>query len=188
MFWVLSSALGVLLSVTGCGNAQREATEAATNAAQMAISTVQEEAAQYVPEQLAAANNALQGAKEALAKSDYAAALAGAKDAANKARELAASAAAKKTEWAQTWASLNETVPRSLEAIKVRLDAYSRRLPATMDQDQLAAARTRYEQLKQTWSEASASATQAKLGDAIKKSSGMKDALAELKELLGFKS
>jgi len=188
MFWVLSSALGVLLSVTGCGNAQREATEAATNAAQMAISTVQEDAAKYVPEQLAAANHALQGAKEALAKSDYAAALAGAKDAANKARELAASAAAKKTEWAQTWASLNETVPRSLEAIKVRLDAYSRRLPATMDQDQLAAARTRYEQLKQTWSEASASATQGKLGDAIKKSSGMKDALAELKELLGFKS
>ena len=187
-FWTVGSWLGVALLVAGCGNTRRDATEAAINAAQIAVGTVAGEAEKYVPDQLAAANNALQSAKDALAKSDYNGALASARDAANKARELAATAAAKKQEWTQTWASLNESVPKSLDAVKIRLDAYSRRLPATMDPEQLEAAKNQYEQFKQTWSEASAAAAKGNLGGAIKKSSGLKDALAQLEELLGFKS
>lgn len=188
MSWVMCGVLGVALMIAGCGSAQKEATEAAVNAAQTAINSVQSEAAKYVPDQLAGANSALQSAKDALNKGDYAAALAAAKDAAGKARELAAAAAAKKAEWTQAWASMSESMPKSLDAVKAKLDAYSRRLPAGMDPDKLAAAKTQYEQLKQTWADASAAATKGNLGEAIKKSSGLKDLLDQLKEMLGIKS
>jgi len=186
--WVLTGVLGVALLATGCGNAQREATDAAIRAAQTAINTVQADAVKYAPDQLAAANTALQTAKDALAKGDYTAALAAAKDAASKARELAAAAAAKKQEWTQTWASLNESLPKSMEAVKAKLDAYSRHLPAGMDKDKLAEAKAQYEQAKQAWADATATATQGNLGEAIKKSSVLKDVLAQLKEFLGIKS
>jgi len=186
--WMLCGVLGMALIVGGCGSAQKEATEAAVNAAQTAINSVQDEAAKYVPDQLAAANSALQSARDALAKGDYTAALAAAKDAASKAKDLAAAAAAKKAEWTQTWASLNESMPKSMDAVKAKLDAYSRHLPAGMDQEKLATAKTQYQQLKQTWVDATAAATQGNLGDAIKKSSGLKDLLAQLKEMLGIKS
>ena len=188
MSWVLCGVLGVALFAAGCGSAQKEATEAAVNAAQTAINSVQSEAAKYVPDQLSAANNALQSAKDALNKGDYTAALAAAKDAASKAKELAAAAAAKKQEWTQAWTSMSESMPKSLDAVKAKLDADSKHLPAGMDKDKLAAAKTQYEQLKQTWADASAAATQGNLGEALKKSSGLKDILAQLKELLGIKS
>ncbi|HTZ33712.1 MAG TPA: hypothetical protein VMH31_14725 [Methylomirabilota bacterium] len=186
--WVMMGVLGAALWATGCGNAQKEATEAAINAAQTAINTVQADAVKYVPDQVAAANSALQMAKDALAKGDYTAALAAAKDAASKARELAASAAAKKQEWMQTWTSLNESLPKSMDAVKAKLEAYSRHLPAGMDKDKLAEAKTQYEQAKQTWGDATAAATQGNLGEAIKKSSVLKELLAQLKEFLGIKS
>jgi hypothetical protein len=188
MCWVLWGVLGVALLVVGCGNAQKEATDAAINAAQTAIGSVQDEAAKYAPDQLAAANNALQSAKDALAKSDYTAALAAAKDATSKAKELATAAAAKKEEWTKAWASLNQSMPKSMDAVKAKLDAYSRHRPAGLDQDKLAEAKTQYEQLKQTWAEAAAAAAQGNLGDAIKKASGLKEVLTQLMTMLGIKS
>jgi hypothetical protein len=187
MFWALCGVLGAALLALGCGNAQKEATDAAINAAQTAIGSVQDEAAKYVPDQLAAANNALQSAKDALAKSDYTAALAAAKDATSKAKELATTAAAKKEEWTKTWASLNQSMPKSMDAVKAKLDAYARHLPAGLDQDKLAEAKTQYEQLQQTWAEAAAAAAQGNLGDAIKKASGLKEVLMQLMTMLGIK-
>jgi hypothetical protein len=186
--WIVCSVLGGALLAGGCGNAQKDSTEAAINAAQGAINSVQDEAAKYVPEQLQAANNSLQSARDALAKGDYGGALAFAKDATGRTKELAEAAAAKKQEWTQIWASLKETIPRSLEAVKVKLDAYSRRAPAGPDEDKLAEAKMQYERLKQTWAEASGAETQGKLGEAIKKASGLKEALAQLQEKLGLKS
>ena len=188
--WILCAFLGMALLVAGCGNAQKEATEAAINAAQTAINTAQGEAAKYVPDKLQAAQTALQTAKDALAKGDYQAALTAAQDAANKAKDLAAAAAAKKDEWTKGWADMNASMPKSLDAVKAKLDAYSHgtHMPAGLDKTGLADAKTQYEQLKQIWADASASATQGNLGDALKKASAMKDVLAKLAELLGIKS
>jgi hypothetical protein len=128
--WVMGVALGMALLAVGRGNAQKEATDAAISVAQTAINSVQGEAAKYVPDQLAPANSALQSAKDALAKGDYGAAQA-AKDAASKAKELAATAAARKA----AWTSLNESMPKSMDAVKAKLDAYSKgaHMPAGMD-------------------------------------------------------
>jgi hypothetical protein len=188
---VLRGVLGVAaLLVAGCGTAQKEATDAAINAAQTAINSVQSEATKYVPDQLTAANNALQSAKDALANGDYSAALAGAKDAAGKAKDLAAAATAKKQEFTQAWTSLNESMPKSMEAVKAKLDAYSKgaRRPAGVDKDELAEAKEQYEKVKQGWKDASAVATQGNLGDALKKAGGLKEMLDQLKEILGIKS
>ncbi|HEX8872843.1 MAG TPA: hypothetical protein VF758_08760, partial [Candidatus Acidoferrum sp.] len=68
---LLCGVLGMALWIAGCGAAQKEATEAAINAAQTAVNTAQGEAAKYVPDQLQAAQGAIQSAKDALAKGDY---------------------------------------------------------------------------------------------------------------------
>jgi HAMP domain-containing protein len=181
--------VGLVLFV-GCGNAQREATEAAINAAQQAVDSVQVEAAKYVPEELGKAKQALQSARDSLAKGDYQTALASARDAANRARNLAVSAAAKKKEWSDAWNSLNESLPKSMTLVRAKLEAYSRgaRLPEGMDKDGLEQAKAQFERLKQQWTEATSSATQGLLGDAVKKASELKLELADLMARLGIKT
>jgi hypothetical protein len=182
--------LGIVLFVAGCGNAQKEATDAAINAAQTAINAAQTEAAKYVPDQLSAAQAALQSAKDSLAKADYPAALTAAQDAANKAKDLAAAAAAKKAEWTQTWTDVSASMPKSLSEVKSKLDAFSHgaHMRPGMDKSKLTDAKAQYEQLKQSWADASAAATSGNLGDAMNKVAGIKDVLAKLKEMLGIKS
>ena len=85
---------------------------------------------------------------------------------------------------------MSASITKSLEQVKGKLGAYSHgaRLPAGLDKSKLEDARIQYDQLKQGWADASAAATQGNLGDALKKASSLKDALAKLLELLGIKS
>src|SRR5262249_55307198 len=141
--------LWLALILAACGGAQKEATEAALNAAQTALDTVQAEAAKYAPEELHAAQAALQNAREALAKGNYDVALDATKDAARKTRELAASAAAKKQELTKTWTSLSQSARKGMDEVKRRLDAYSHgaKLPPGLDKLQLDDAKAQYQQL-----------------------------------------
>jgi ATP-dependent Clp protease ATP-binding subunit ClpA len=188
--WISVALLGVALIVAGCNHAQKEATEAAINAAQAAINAAQGEAAKYVPDQLQAAQNALQSAKDSVAKGDYQAALNAAQDAANKAKDLAAAAAAKRDEWTKEWADMSNSMPKSLDEIKAKLNAYSHgaHMPTGMDKTTLADAKEQYEKLKQGWADATSTATQGNMADAIKKATDLKGMLAKLKEMLGIKS
>jgi hypothetical protein len=88
------------------------------------------------------------------------------------------------------WTSLAESMPKSMEQIKARLDAYSHgaRMPEGMDKSELATAKDQYALLKQAWTDATAAARQGNLGDAKQKASGIKDMLAKLREMLGIKS
>ncbi len=173
MNWFVCGVLGLAMMLVACGGAQKEATEAAINAAQTAINAASSEAAKYVPDQLKSAQDALQSAKDALAKGDYSAALAAAKDASSKATELVAAAAAKKEELMKTWTSLSESMPKSMEQVKAKLDAYSHgaKMPAGMDKSKLAEAKDQYAQLKQSWADVSATAQQGNLGEAMQKAS-----------------
>ncbi len=189
--WIPAAVLLVAAGVAGCGSAQKEATEAAVNAAQLALSTVQGEAAKYVPDQLKSAEDSLQAAKSAVAKGDYGTALNDAQDATTKAKALVTASAAKKEEWSKTWASLSASAPKSLDQIKARLDAYSRKgakLPDGMDDTSVEAARGQYEALKQTWTDASSAVQRGDLQEAFTKVSRFQESLAKLQELLGIKS
>jgi DNA repair exonuclease SbcCD ATPase subunit len=187
---ILAALLGMALFVAGCDNAQKQATEAAIDAAQAAINAVQDEADKYVPDQLQAAQNALQSAKDSVGKGDYQAALNAARDAADKAKDLATAAAAKRDEWTKEWAQTSTSMPKSLDEIRARLNAYSHgaHMPAGMDQKALDDAKAQYEKLKQGWADATASATHGNIGDAISKATDLKGMIAKLKEMLGIKS
>ncbi len=152
---VLISALGVTLWFGGCGSAQRDATEAALNAAQTAINAAMSTAEKYVPAQAKAAQDALQSAKDSLSKGDYGAALSSAKDAAQKAKDALVAASAKKEEWTNTWNSLNQSAPKTMSEAQARLDAYKKsgKLPKGVDQAQMDAAKAQYDQLKKGWAE-----------------------------------
>jgi DNA repair exonuclease SbcCD ATPase subunit len=187
--WLCCALLGITVIVAACGTAQKDAIDAAINAAQSAINAVQAEAAKYAPDQLQAAQSTLQNAKDELAKGDYPAALSAARDAANKARELASTATSKKDEWTKTWNETSSTVPKTLNQIKAKLDAYAHgaRLPEGMDKSQLDDAKAKYEQLKQSWTDAASQATRGNLRDAMNKIPGIQETLAKLKETLGIK-
>ena len=167
MKWMVSGVLGMAMLAAACGNAQKEATAAAIAAAQSAIMAAQGEAAKYAPDQLKAAQ-----------------------DAAAKAKDLAAAAAAKKDELMKGWNSLNASIPKQMQEVKAKLDAYSHgaKMPAGMDKIKLADAKTQYEQLKQGMADATASFNQGNLADATNRASGLQDLLAKLMEMLGIKS
>ena len=185
----LVCALGIVL-LCGCGTAQREATEAAVNAAQTAINAAKDAADKYVPEQIQAAQDALLTAKDALAKGDYAAALNGAKDAVQKAKDAVAAAAAKKQEWTKTWNSLNAAAPKSLADLQIKMDAYKKygRLPKGVDKEQMDKATGQFDQLKQGWADAQSAYKNGNFADAMKKASLFQEGLQKIKELLGLLS
>ncbi len=188
--WLMRSVLGAALVLGACGAREKQATEAAVNAAESALAAAQGEAAKYAPEELKAAQDALQSAKNAVAKGDYHAALAAAADATNKTKSLAATAAARKDELVKGWNGLSASVPRYLNAIKGRLDVFEKgaRMPAGLDQEKLQSAKQQYERAKQVWSDAAGSAQQGNLGEAMKKASGLKEVLVNLMVLLGIKT
>ena len=186
MLWFV---LGMTLLLAGCRDRQRDATEEAINAAQSALNSVRAEAEKYVPEQLHAAERTLQSARDSLSKGDYRSALAGAREAANKARDMAVSAAGTREEWKKTWNGLNQSLPKSMEQVKNRIDAYSHgaRMPEGLDKDILEETKKEYADLKRRWENAKASAQQGDWGEAIQKSTGLQDAIAKLKEMLRIK-
>jgi hypothetical protein len=187
---LVCSVLGLAMLLAACGGAEKEATEGAINAAQTAINAASSEAAKYVPDQLKSAQDTLRSAKDALAKGDYSSALSGARDATRKASDLVAAAATKKQELMKDWTSMAESMPKSMEQIKARIDAYSHgaRMPEGMDKSVLATAKDQYALLKQAWADATAAAQKGNLGDAMQKASGIKDMLTKLREMLGIKS
>jgi DNA repair exonuclease SbcCD ATPase subunit len=187
---LLVCTLGAALLLGGCGNAQREATEAAVNAAQTAINAATNAAQKYVPDETKAAQDALQSAKDSLAKGEYGAALTKAKQAAQKAKDALSLASAKKEEWTNNWNSLNQSAPKTMSEVQAKLDAYKKsgKLPKGVDQAQMDAARAQYEQLKQSWTDATAAYKSGNIADAMNKVPGLKERLAKLKELLGISS
>jgi len=189
--WIAVGVAGIALLCGGCGNREKDATEAAINAAQSAVNAVQADAEKYVPEELQAARNALQSAREAFAKSDYDKALAAARDAADKARDMVSAAAGKKAEWEKSWKELNETIPKTLDQVRYRTALYSSkgvRLPEGVDSEIVEQAKSTYEELKQKWAEATSEATRGNLREAIEKGTAVREGLDAVKEMLKIKS
>jgi hypothetical protein len=185
---LFACAIGMALLLGGCGNAQHEATEAAVNAAQAAVNVATNTAEKYAPEQSKAAQDALRSAKDFLAKGDYGSALKNAQDAAKKAKDALSAASAKKDEWTNTWNSLNQSVPRTMNDIQAKMNAYAKsgKLPKGVDQSRMEEAKAQFDKLKQSWADVTAAYNNGNFADAMSKSCTYKDGLAKLKELLGI--
>ena len=187
---MFAGMLGFAVLLYGCSAAQKEATEAAISASQTAINAAQGAAEKYVPEQTKAAQDALQAAKDALAKGNYEEALKDTKEATDKAKAALDAAKAKKEEWTNTWNNLSQSAPKPMNEVQAKLDAYKKngKLPPGVDQTTMDSAKAQFDQLKQSWADATAAYKNGNLADAMQKASTLKEGLQKLKDLLGIQS
>jgi hypothetical protein len=131
---------------------------------------------------------ALAAAKEKFSKGDYKAALTEAQAIEPKARELLAAAAAKKAELTKTWESMSAGLPKVVETIKGRVAilSQSKKLPANMTADGLAAAKSGLGEITEQWTAATAAFTSGNLTEAVAKGTAVKTKAAEVLTTLGM--
>jgi hypothetical protein len=166
----------------------KEPAEAAIKAATQAIEQIRGEAALYASDKLKELDDALKAAQDNFAKKEYKAALDGASGLAAKAQDVAKAAAAKKAELTKSWEDLAAGIPQMMDAIKSRLDilAKSKKLPAGLDKDKLAALNAGYDEAMKQFQEAKDAATAGSLAKAIEAGNAIKQKGMEIATTLGL--
>ena len=176
------------LLMTGCGDKQ-PATNAVTQA-ENAINPMRVDAAKFAPEELKAAESTLAAMKENLAKEDYKAVVADVPKVNNDIKALQGAVVQKQTLAAAAqneWDSLNDEVPKSLEAIQARVDALKgQKLPKEITKENYEAAKTDLESIKATWTEATTAATAGNTQEAADKGRTVQAKTEEIKTELGM--
>ena len=183
----LAAAAAACVVLVAC-NADKGPADLALKAADQAITAAAPEAEKYVPEQLAAAKDALKAAQDQFAKGDYKGALAAATELGNKAKDLVAAAAAKKDELTKAWTEMSGSLPQMVEAIKSRVEILgkAKKLPKGMDAATLTQAKDGLAGITKSWEEASAAFSAGNLKDALGKANGLKEKGTEILGLLGM--
>lgn len=176
------------LLMTGCGDKQ-PATNAVTQA-ENAINPMRVDAAKFAPEELKAAESTLAAMKDNLAKEDYKAVVADVPKVNNDIKALQGAVVQKQTLAAAAqneWDSLNDEVPKSLEAIQARVDALKgQKLPKEITKENYEAAKTDLESIKATWTEATTAATAGNTQEAADKGRTVQAKTEEIKTELGM--
>jgi hypothetical protein len=169
-------------------NADKGPADVAIKAADQAITAAAPEAEKYVPDQLAAAKDALKAAQDQFAKGDYKGALAAGTELGNKAKDLVTAAAARKEELTKAWTELSASLPQMVEAIKSRVEILgkSKKLPKGLDAAKLTQAQEGLATITKSWEGASAAFTGGNLVDAMAKTGGLKEKATEVMGLLGM--
>ena len=182
--WV---ALAAVVLLAAC-NSQRGPAEAAIKAAEGAVASAKAEAARWIPEQEKAAEDAIAKAKEQFQKGDFQGALTFASDAVTKARDLGAAAIAKKSELTDAWDDISGSLPKTVEAIKARVDDLSKlkRLPKGLDKKALEKGKEGLAAIQSAWSDAQKAFTSGDLAGAIERATDVKAKGAEVMTLLGM--
>ncbi|MDP2808393.1 MAG: hypothetical protein Q8O74_09700, partial [bacterium] len=152
----------------------------AIKTAEEALNTVRAEAAQFVPEQLAAMEAALAEAKQSFEKGEYTAAIAAAKDLPLKIKDLAAAIEARKTELPQAWADLSAEMPKLIAGVKAAIAKAK-----GVDKTVLDEAKSTVDGLPGAWTEAQEDFKAGKLYEAVTKAAGIKEQAARIMASLG---
>jgi predicted nucleic acid-binding Zn-ribbon protein len=180
--------LAAALIISACGNK-----EPATNAvaqAEAALSGIRDDAAKYSPEELKAPEATLAKMKEDLANEDYRAVVANVPPFNAQIKTLQESMVTHQTMAAAAqneWDTLNTEVPKSVEAIQVRVDALKgAKLPKEITKENFEAAKTDLEAMKATWTEATAAAAAGDTQAAADKGRTVQAKAEELKTELGM--
>lgn len=190
--WIVTLAAAVLLAA--CAGQKEPATKAIASA-ESALAEVSADAAQYAPDNLASVQSTLTGLKDSLAKGDYKAVLAGAGGVTASIAALKDTVAAKKSEMEAAmaaataeWSSMAGDLPQMVEAIGSRIGVLSKskRLPKNIDQASFDSAKSGYEMMQSTWSEATADAASGNVMDAVAKAKMIKDKGAEVMQMLNM--
>jgi major membrane immunogen (membrane-anchored lipoprotein) len=179
------SFLTMILAATllaACGSSDKGPAEAALKAAEEAINSARGEISKYMPDQASSLDSALAATREKFNKGDYKAVLADAPALTSKAQELTTAAAAKKAELTKSWEDLSTGLPRVVDAIKSRVDilSQSKKLPAGVTADNLAAAKSGLAEINQQWTAATEASKGGNLMDAMAKATAVKRKAAEV--------
>jgi hypothetical protein len=155
--------------------------------AEDAVDGARTEAERLVPADFQSLSDALNVARDQLAKGDYKAALVSAASIQQKARDVLSKTRAKKDELTRTWNDLAGEVPKMVEAVTSRVDtlSQSRKLPKGVDAGQLAAAKESLALATSAWDEAQGAFEAGRWNHAIATAGAAKDKLSTALTALG---
>lgn len=175
--------------LAACGNDEAGA-EAAVEAGEQAIRSVAGEASRYVPGKLSEVRADLAAARRALSQGRWAEARAAGTALTRRADDLAAATARRKGELARGWTALTASLPRTMAALRARLEELdgAERLPGVLDAERLGAARKSLDGMALAWEEATAAFEAGDLPAAVARASDLALKGDELTALLGVSS
>lgn len=191
---MLSFAAAALV-LAACAN-QQEPAQKALAQVEASLAEVRADAEKYAAEQLANVDEGIKMLKSNMAHKDYRGVMMNAPSVSKSIDDLKATVAANKAEAeanlaaAQAeWSELTASVPPMVDALQKRVDTLTktRKLPKDMDQAAFDAARNGFEQLKTSWTEASADFAGGKAAEALRKARAAKARGQELLDQLGAK-
>jgi hypothetical protein len=180
--------LAAAMTIAGCGN--RGTAQNVIGQADSAINQAKEEASIKAPAELKAAETTLAEMKQSFDARDYKEVVADVpqfnaqmmtlKDAVTAGQTVEAAAAVE-------WNSLNEEVPKAVEAIQARVESLKpAALPKDVTTEELTTAKTDLESMKSTWAEATAAASAGHTTEAAEKGRTVLAKAEELKASLGM--
>lgn len=176
------------MMIVGCGS--RSTAQNVVGQADGAVSKVREEAAMTAPEELKAAESTLAHMKTSFNDRDYEVVVADVPRFNEQMKTLEDAMASKQTAnaAAQTeWATLNQEVPKAVEAVQARVDSLKpTALPKDVTKEELDTVKTELEAAKATWAEATAAATAGNPVEATDKARIVAAKMEELKSSLGM--
>ncbi len=180
-YWIWAILVVFALSLAACSS-DKEPAAAAIKVTEDAFNAAKADAVKFVPDQVKSVEGAIKTAKDNFEKGEYTAALTAAKDLPGKIKDLAAAAAAKKAELTKAWEEMSAGLPKTLEAIKSRVEGLSKskKLPKGMDQAKLNGAKSGLETANKTWADAENAFKAGNLMDALAKGKGVKDKASEI--------
>lgn len=176
-----------LLVVAACTGG-KGAAQAAIAAADSAVAALPPDAAKVAPEDVSPLTQAVQTAKDQLAKGDIEAATATAKAIPAQVQEVAAKIPAKKAAMSATLDTLAVAMPRNLEAIQKKLDALgkSKKLPKGLDAQVMQAAKDLSGTAPGEWNAIMASYKAGDVATAMTKAQDMKGRVTRTLMALGL--
>ncbi len=187
--------LGLVLlgSLGGCASQQDAATRVIAEAEQT-LQALKGDAQRVVPEQYAAAEQALAQLRTQLEQRDFVSVLAGLPAITSQLGALQDAATARRAEIEAAiararadWGPLSIEVPTSLDALQRRIDelAAAGKLPPGLDRDALTRARETLSQARSAWADALESFAQGRLPEAVEGARSSREALDQLRAELG---
>jgi hypothetical protein len=176
------------MMIAGCGS--RGTAESVVGQADGALKSLRDEATTTAPAELKAAETTLAQMQQSFEKHDYKVVVNEVPKFNEQMKTLKETMAAKQAETlaaSQEWTTLNEEVPKSVEAVQARVDSLKPgALPKDVTKEELATAKTDLEAVKVTWSEATAAASAGNTTEAATKGRIVQAKVEELKNTLGM--
>ena len=184
----LFAPLAASLLLVGCGN-QEPATKVVAQAESI-LGEIRNDGTAFAPEELKAVEATHTAMKDDFAREDYKSVMEAVPTFNAQVKTLKETVVAKQAiaaASANEWNTLNTEVPKTVEAIQVRVDSLAgARLPKEITKDTFNTAKTELETMKSTWAEATAAAAAGDTVAAADKGRAVAAKGEELKNKLGM--